>query len=434
MSLGVTVTLIILVLLVLLFSGVRVGLALGIVGLFGLVFFLPGISSPERMMGNLAWSAINKFPLTPVPLFILMGELLVLARMNKTLYGTLSLWLGGIRGGLCHATTVSCAIFAAMSGSSLATCATLGTIAGPEMLKRGYSKSITYGTISAGGTLGILIPPSITMIIYGNLAGVSIGHCFIAGVIPGILCTITFIILVDIWGRLRPSSIPSAEPVKMRISKRILSSVRMIPPLGVIFFVLGGIYLGVTTPTEAGAVGALCAFILCLVQRDLTWRSLWISLLATVKTTSFIMIILAGASIVSFVTQYLRVPELLTKSVIQMEVSPYFVMAMFYLLYLILGMLVDPVSMMVMTVPTILPTVVMLGFDPIWFAVVVTLACEIGLITPPVGLNLYILRGVSEAPLGEIALGSAPFVLTLIVNLAILTAFPILSLWLPNLM
>jgi len=434
MSLGVTVTLIILVLLVLLFSGVRVGLALGIVGLFGLVFFLPGISSPERMMGNLAWSAINKFPLTPVPLFILMGELLVLARMNETLYGTLSLWLGNVRGGLCHATTVSCAIFAAMSGSSLATCATLGTIAGPEMLKRGYSKSITYGTISAGGTLGILIPPSITMIIYGNLAGVSIGHCFIAGVIPGILCTVIFIVLVDIWGRLRPASIPTAEPVTMSISRKIISSVRMIPPLVVIFFVLGGIYIGITTPTEAGAIGAICAFILCLLQRDLTWRTLWNSLMATVRTTSFIMIILAGASIVSFVTQYLRIPELLTKSVIQMEVSPYIVIAMFYMLYLILGMLVDPVSMMVMTVPTILPTVELLGFDPIWFAVVVTLACEIGLITPPVGLNLYILRGVSEAPLGEIALGAAPFVIALILGLVILTAFPVLSLWLPSLM
>jgi len=434
MSLSITVTLIILVLLVLLFSGVRVGLALGIVGLFGLVFFLPGISSPERMMGTLAWSAINKFPLTPVPLFILMGELLVLARMNETLYGTLALWLGNVRGGLCHATTVSCAIFAAMSGSSLATCATLGTIAGPEMLKRGYSKSMTYGTISAGGTLGILIPPSITMIIYGNLAGVSIGHCFIAGVIPGILCTITFIILVDIWGRLKPASIPKAEPVKMSMSKRIMSSVRIIPPFAVIFFVLGGIYLGITTPTEAGAIGALCAFILCLIQRNLTWRTFWNSLMATVRTTSFIMIILAGASIVSFVMQYLRIPELLTKSVMEMEVSPYVVIAMFYMLYLILGMFVDPVSMMVMTVPTILPTVEILGFDPIWFSVVVTLACEIGLITPPVGLNLYILRGVSDASIGEIALGAAPFVLTLIVNLALFTAFPILSLWLPSLM
>lgn len=434
MSLSVTVTLMVLLLLILLFSGVRVGFALGMVGLLGLVFLLPGIESPERMMGNLAWSAINKFPLTPVPLFILMGELLVLARMNETLYGTLSLWLGNVKGGLCHATTVSCAIFAAMSGSSLATCATLGTIAGPEMLKRGYSKSITYGTISAGGTLGILIPPSITMIIYGNLAGVSIGHCFIAGVIPGILCTITFIILVDIWARMRPNSIPVTEPIKMGLKKKLFSSVRMIPPMLVIFFVLGGIYLGVTTPTEAGAIGALCAFFLCLLQRNLSWSTLWQVLLSTVRTTSFIMVILAGASIVSFVTQYLRVPELLTKSVINLEVSPYVVMILFYVLYLILGMLVDPVSMMVMTVPTILPTVIMLGFDPIWFAVVVTLACEIGLITPPVGLNLYILRGVSEAPLGEIALGAAPFVITLILNLAILTAFPILSLWLPNLM
>jgi tripartite ATP-independent transporter DctM subunit len=223
-------------------------------------------------------------------------------------------------------------------------------------------------------------------------------------------------------------------PVKMSIRKKLFKSIKIIPPVIIIFFVLGGIYLGITTPTEAGAIGALCAFILCLIQRNLSWTGLWKVLLATVQTTSFIMLILACASIVSFVVQYLRVPELLTKSVVDLEVSRYVVIAMFYLLYLILGMLVDPISMMVMTVPTILPTVIMLGFDPIWFAVVVTLACEIGLITPPVGLNLYILRGVSDATLAEIALGAAPFVVTLIVDLAILTAFPGLSLWLPRLM
>ena len=216
--------------------------------------------------------------------------------------------------------------------------------------------------------------------------------------------------------------------------ERLFSSVHIIPPAVIVFFVLGGIYLGITTPTEAGAIGALCAFTLCLLQRNVSWRALWNALLTTVRTTSFIMIILAGASIVSFVVQYLRGPEMLTKLVIELEVSRYAVMALFYLLYLILGMLVDPVSMMVMTVPIILPAVIMLGFDPIWFAVVVTLACEIGLITPPVGLNLYILRGVSDASLGEIALGAAPFVIALIVDLAILTAFPILSLWLPSLM
>ena len=434
MSLGLLVTLMVLLLLLLLFSGVRVAFALGIIGLLGLVFLLSGLKSPERMMATLAWSAINKFTLTPVPLFVIMGELLVLARMNETLYGTLSLWLGNVRGSLCHATTVSCALFAAMSGSSLATCATLGVVAGPEMLKRGYSKGLTYGTISAGGTLGILIPPSITMIIYGNLAGVSIGHCFIAGIIPGILCTVTFIILVDIWGRMVPGSIPIAVPTKMSMREKLFSSVRMIPPLAIIFAVLGGIYLGVTTPTEAGAIGALCALVLCLLTRTINWSALWKVLLSTVRTTSFIMLIVAGASMVSFVTQYLRIPEILTQAVVQLEVSPYVILTLFYVLYFILGMLVDPVSMMVMTVPTILPTVIALGFDPIWFAVVITLTCEIGLITPPVGLNLYILRGVSEARLGQIALGAAPFVIILILDLAILTAFPILSLWLPNLM
>jgi tripartite ATP-independent transporter DctM subunit len=432
MSVTLSVTILVVLLLVLLFSGVHVAFSLGIVGLVGAFFFLPG--STHNMVGKLGFSAINKFPLTPVPMFILMGELLVYARMNENLYGTLSVWLRNVRGGLCHATTVSCAIFAAMSGSSLATSATLGLIAGPEMLKRGYSRKLTYGTIASGGTLGILIPPSITMIIYGNLAGVSIGHCFIAGVIPGIICAAMFIVLVDIWGRISPDSMPTPERSDMRLRDKLIATLRLIPAAALIFMVLGGIYLGVTTPTEAGAVGAFGAFLLCLMQRTLTWSNLWKALFSTVRTTSFIMIILAGASMVSFVVQYLRVPSMLTDFVIELEVSPYLVMAFFYLIYIILGMLVDPVSMMVMTVPTILPTVVQLGFDPIWFAVVITLACEIGLITPPVGLNLYILQGISQCSLAEVAIGAAPFVFTLILGLALFTAFPILSLWLPNLM
>jgi tripartite ATP-independent transporter DctM subunit len=434
MTVSVSLTIIVVVLLILLFSGVRVGFALGMVGLIGLVFLLPGIKSPARAMGNLAWSAINSFPLTPVPLFILMGELLILSGMNETLYGTISLWLGNIRGGLCHATTLSCAIFGAMSGSSLAACATFGTISYPELLKRGYSKGLSTGAITAGGTLAILIPPSITMIIYGNLAGVSIGHCFIAGVIPGILVTISFVILVDLWGRLKPGSLPLANPIKMSLIKKLSNSIRIFPPLIVIFFVLGGIYLGFTTPTEAAAIGAICAFALCLIQGNLSWGALWKVLLGTARTTSFIMIIIAGASIVSFVTQYLRASELLTNFVIQAGLSRYLVLVLFYLLYFILGMLFDPVSMMVMTIPTLLPAVIKLGFDPIWFAVVVTVNCEIGLITPPVGLNLYILRGITGSTLEEISLGAAPFVLTLIVDLAILTAFPILALWLPKMM
>ena len=225
-----------------------------------------------------------------------------------------------------------------------------------------------------------------------------------------------------------------AEPVQMSFLQKVKKSLPILAPITIIFFVLGGIYIGVTTPTEAGAVGAICAFILCLVQRTLTWKLLWAGLLSTVRVTSFIMLILASASMVSFVVQYLRVPEALTTYVMQLDVSPYIIMSLFYLLYLILGMLLDPISMMVMTVPTILPTVVLLGFDPIWFAVVVTLSCEIGLITPPVGMNLYILRGVSDGTLGEIALGAAPFVLALMIDLAILTAFPILSLWLPSIM
>jgi tripartite ATP-independent transporter DctM subunit len=432
METGLGIIILLALLLFLLLIGFRVAFALGITGFLGLALLLPG--SSYHMLANLSWSAINKFPLTPVPLFIFMGELLVFGKMNESLYGTLSAWLGNVRGGLCHATTASCAVFAAMSGSSLATSATLGTIAGPEMIKRGYSRSLTYGTIASGGTLGILIPPSITMIIYGNLAGVSIGHCFIAGVIPGIICAGMFIVLVDIWGRIFKDDMPDPEKSVLSFKAKLLGLVQLLPAAGLIFIVLGGIYLGVTTPTEAGAIGAFGAFILCLIQRNLSWRLLWKALLSTVRTTSFIMIIIGCASIVSFVVQFIRLPEMMTDFVTQMNLSRYLVIAIFYVIYIILGMLVDPVSMMVMTVPTILPTVVHLGFDPIWFSVMITLACEIGLITPPVGLNLYILQGISGCSLGEIAKGASPFVLTLILGLVLFTAFPGLCLYLVKLM
>jgi len=434
MSFAESVLIILGMMIILLFSGMRVAFALGITGLIGLLFLIPGIRMPERMMGNLTWAATSQFPLTPVPLFILMGEFLVLSRVNEGLYNVFSTWLGNTRGGLCHATTASCAVFAAMSGSSLATCATFGSVAAPQMLKRGYSKTITYGTISAGGTLGILIPPSITMIIYGNLAGVSIGHCFMAGVVPGLLLTLSFMILVDVWGRIFKDSINTSEAQKISLREKLTVTLRIIPSALIIFIVLGGIYLGVTTPTEAGAVGAFSSLVLCLIQRDLTWKNLWTALLSTVRTTAFIFVIIAGAAIVSFVTHYIRLPEILTQAILDLQLTPYLVLTLFFLLYLFLGMLLEPISMMIMTVPTILPTVVALGFDPIWFAVVVTMACEMGLITPPVGLNLYILRGVSGAPLEEIALGSAPFVFVILLNMLLLTSFPQIALWLPSLM
>jgi tripartite ATP-independent transporter DctM subunit len=409
-----------------------VAFALGIVGFIGLIFMLPNTTAAIKMIGNLTWSSTNTFSLTAVPLFILMGEFLVAAKMNEDLYRTLSIWFGASRGGLCHATTISCAIFAAMSGSSIATTATLGNIASPEMLKRGYSQRLTSGTIAAGGTLGILIPPSIAMIIYGNLAGVSIGHCFMAGVIPGIILTLSFIIMVEIWVYFGKSRMRSQPVDESNLKGKFKESIRLIPPLTIILVVLGGIYLGINTPTEAGAVGAFCAFLLCLSRRVLNLQTIKKILLSTVRTTSFIMLILACASIVSFVVQYIRIPELFTKTIVESGLSRYMIIALFYFIFFVLGMMIDPISMMVMTLPTILPTIIHLGFDPIWFAVMVTISCEMGLITPPVGLNLFVMRGVSDIPLKDIAIGAAPFAVTMILNLIFLTAFPIVALWLPS--
>jgi tripartite ATP-independent transporter DctM subunit len=431
LTIGQTMLLFSLGVLVFLLAGVRVSLGLGLIGLLGIYFLLP---APQPItLGERAWATNNSFTLTAIPLFVLMGEFLLRSGVSDDLFSALVRWIGRWPGGLSHAAMVACSIFAAVSGSSVATAATIGTVASPEMIKRGYSPRLTYGSLAAGGTLGILIPPSIVMLLYGSMMGVSIAACLIAGIIPGIILTGCFMLILAGWSLLNPSAAPKG-PV-FTWSERLRAAWAIVPVVLLIFLVLGTIYLGVATPTEAGAVGCLGAVAICLVRRRLAWDSFWGALLASIRTNSFIFVIITGAAISSFLLDYLRVPAVLVETIRDLGLHPWVVMLVFYALYVALGCVIDGISMMVLTLPVIFPAVVALGFDPVWFAVVLTLLIELGLITPPVGLNLYVLQGISGGhPMRDIVIGAIPFMFAMVLVIALVSFFPILATWLPGLM
>jgi tripartite ATP-independent transporter DctM subunit len=416
-------------LLALLLAGVRVGVAMGVVGLAGLMLLLP---RPQlAILADRAWTTVNSFSLTAVPMFVLMGSLLIRSGIPARLFDALACWFGRAPGGLANACIGASALFAAVSGSSLATAATLGQVAAPEMLKRGYSARLTFGAAAAGATLGILIPPSIAMIIYGNVVGVSVTALFLGGLVPGLLLTLLFIGVVVAWSALIPGAMPRSESFTWRM--KFAAVVDLVPIAVLITVVLGSLYAGIATPTEAGAIGAAVATLLCLQRRRLSLRSLYAAALETVHVTSFLMLIVVGASIFAWVFDFLRLPRAMVDAVTAAELAPWLVLALIALVYLALGTIIESISMMLMTLAVTFPIAVALGVDPVWFGVVLVLLIEIGLITPPVGLVLFVLRGVADTvSLRDIALGALPFVILMLAFIVFLYLVPGTVLWLPQ--
>ncbi|MCU4178901.1 TRAP transporter large permease subunit [Bosea sp. BH3] len=418
-----------LTLIVLLFVGVRVAFAMGLVGLLGLYFLLPMTQLP--VLPDRAWTSINSFTLTAVPSFVLMGALLVRSGITTELFDALVAWFGRTKGGLAHASVAAAATFAAVCGSSLATAATLGSVAAPEMVKRGYSPRLTYGVVAAGATLGILIPPSIAMIIYGNVVGVAVTQLFLAGIIPGLLLSFLFMVTVFIWGLVSPRSIPEGEAYPM--SRKIAATVGVLPFVLLIVAVLGSLYLGIATPTEAGAIGAVAAFLMAVKRGRLDASSLYACLLDTVKVTAFIMLIVVGAAVMSWVFDYLKLPRAMVQLVTDAGLEPWLVFAIIVLIYLILGCFIESIAMMLMTLSVTFPVIVSIGLDPIWFGVILVLLVEIGLVTPPVGLVLFVLKGMSDnVSLKDIAYGVIPFIFLMLGFIWLLYFFPGIVTWLPS--
>ncbi|MBN2058850.1 MAG: TRAP transporter large permease [Deltaproteobacteria bacterium] len=415
--------------IILILARIPIAMVFFTVGVFGFTFLLP--KPMLNQLGPSIWRMLDSFPLTAVVPFVLMGEFMLQGGMSKELYNALEKWIKRLPGGLSQVNVVACAIFAAISGSSVSTAATMGVIAGPEMESRGYDNRLTYGTLAAGGTLGILIPPSITLIIYGALTSTSIGQLFIAGIIPGIIVSVLFMVVTSIWVAYSPKIAPRIED---RISwKDRFMAIRDFLPVGVLILtVLGGIYGGIVTPTEAASIGAVMAFILLVIKGRLSRELIKKSLRSTILISSMSYMILAGSSLINFLFAYTQVPLMISQFVAGLNVPSAFVLFLVCIMYLILGMFIDAISMVVLTVSAIVPLLTSLGYDPVWIGIIIIILAELALITPPVGINLYILLGVSKsASFGEICMGVIPYAGVLLFMLVLLTLFPQLALWLP---
>lgn len=414
-----------------LFSGVSVALGLMIVAAGFLITF-DGMRSLE-LMPEILFGKLDNFALLSIPMFIIMGASIASTRAGADLYEALERWLTRVPGGLVISNLGACALFAAMSGSSPATCAAIGKMGIPEMRKRGYPDGVAAGSIAAGGTLGILIPPSVTMIVYGIATETSIGRLFLAGVFPGLLLVGLFMVwsLYSTW-RSGNSALLSSRSYSWREKIEILP--RVLPFLAIILGVLYAMYGGVATPSETAAVGALmCLIIAMVIYRLWNLQDLWVVLRDSTKESVMILFIIAAAGVFSYMLSSLYITQSIAEWIATLNVNRWVLMGVVNVFLLVAGFFLPPVAVILMAAPILLPIIVTAGFDPIWFAVVLTINMEIGLISPPVGLNLYVINGIApEIPLRTILTGSLPFVACMVVAILLLCLFPAFATWLPD--
>jgi tripartite ATP-independent transporter DctM subunit len=409
--------------------GLPVATSMATVGIIGgmVAYGLPFIDS----IAPVVWGVHNDNLLTSIPLFVLMGELLLRSGIADRMFGAMAAWFGRLPGGLLHANIGCSAIFAATSGSSVATAATVGTVALPSLQKRRYPMNLSLGSIAAGGTLGILIPPSVNLIVYGSLTDTSIGRLFVAGIVPGLLLTAAFMGFVIIYAVLTRSSIRE-EKLPWRERVRLLKD--LVPPAVVFFIVMGSLYSGVATTTESAALGVVASLGFAWHSRKLSWALLQTCFVQTAKTSGMILLIITAAFILNLAVSLTGVAETMTQWVTSFGLSGTQMLLILMVFYLILGMFMDVLSMMVATIPITFPIVMALGIDPVWFGIFIVIMCELGLITPPVGMNLFVVQGIRRdgGSIADVILGAAPYVLILIGFAFLLIAFPSIVTWLPS--
>ena len=418
------------VLFALLFFGVPLAFSLGLVGLVAFSLAI-GANAAAAMAAQITWDTLSSYTLSVLPLFVLMGNFVNHSGLSRELYDASNAFIGHRRGGLAMATILASGGFAAVCGSSIATAATISTVALPSMRRYGYSPALSTGSIAAGGTLGILIPPSVIMVIYGSMTETSIGHLFIAGIIPGILAVLLYMAAIAIFTAINPDAGPAGPRVAWRERFTALRQVWMV--LTLFLIVIGGIYLGVFTPTEAAGIGAAGAFIAALLRRSMTFPELVRILFDSARTSAALMAVLVGALIFSNFVNITGAPEIIVNALKAVDVPPLAVMMLILLFYLVLGCVFDALAMILLTVPIFFPLVMALGFDPVWFGIIVVVVVELSLITPPIGMNLFVIHSVArDIPMTTIYRGILPFILVDIVRLAILVLFPWIILFLPR--
>jgi tripartite ATP-independent transporter DctM subunit len=414
-------TLLILALFALLGSGVWIGLALSGVAWIGMELFS---SRPAGdAMAVTIWGTLSSWTLTALPLFVWMGEILFRTRLSEDMFRGLAPWLERIPGRLLHTNIIGCTIFAAVSGSSAATCATIGKMTLPELASRGYPEDITVGTLAGAGTLGLLIPPSIIMIVYGVTANVSIAHLFIAGIVPGIVLAALFSGYIVAWALVHPGRVPAARE-RTTLAEKLGASRHLIPVVLLILAVLGSIYTGVATATEAAAFGVVGSLVISAVQGSLGWATFRDSLLGATRLYCMIALILAGAAFLTLAMGYIGLPRALAEWIASLRLAPVALVFALAIFYIILGCFLDGISMVVLTMGIILPTVEKAGIDLIWFGIFLVLVVEMAQITPPVGFNLFVLQGMTGRQITWIARHALPMFLLMCVAVALIWAFP----------
>ena len=416
-------------LLALIGLSIPVAAALGVLGL--LLDPLYSMLPLSRAMGELAWGTSTEFLLVAIPLFIMLGEILLRAGFAERMYGAMSLWLSWLPGGLMHANIGASTLFAATSGSSVATAATVGTVALPQIKRFGYNEPLFLGSIAAGGTLGILIPPSINLVIYGVLTNSSVPDLYLAGIVPGFLLALLFMVVIGVACTIRPQW--GGHRVHASWGERLRSLVHLLPPAGIFLLVVGSIYAGVATPTEAAALGVVGALVLAASFGRLGLAMMREVLESSMRATAMIMLIVIAAGFLNFVMSAIGLTTAITGTITGLGWSPMWMLLAVVVFYVILGCFMETLSMMITTIPIVAPIMAALGFDPIWTGIVIILLVETALITPPVGLNLFVVQSLRKSgSMQTVINGAMPFVAALFVMIGLLAAFPGLALWLPS--
>jgi len=425
------VTFVLLLLGFLLFIGLPVAFAMAVSGAIGLYLY-GGMPILTGILNTTPLTTANSYEMITIPMFILMAEFVILSGIASDLFRSATIWVGRIRGGVAMATAIAGAGFGAISGSSTAAAATLAATSLPEMMKQGYEPKLAGGVVAISGTLAMLIPPSVALILYGILADVSISALLIGGVVPGLIVTLAIVLTVWVLVILWPESAPQGQAYSFREK---FASLKRVGPMLVLFLAITGtIYSGIATPTEASGIGAFVAMLLAIKERKLNLSTLWVALRNSAQTSCMILFIILGAHVFGYFIAITRVTNDLTEWVGALPLAPLTIMTLILIGYIILGFFMDQIAILILTVPVILPVVVALGFDPVWFGVLVVVTAEVGMVTPPLGMNVFVVARYTRRPIGELFRGVLPHVWAHLIVIALLTLFPSLILWLPSTM
>jgi C4-dicarboxylate transporter DctM subunit len=422
-----------LILIVLMFFGIPVGFLLAIIGFVGFAL-RTSFDAAANLVAKDFFANFSSYSLTVIPMFVLMGQVAFHAGLSKRLYDFAYKQVGELRGGLAMATIIACAIFSAICGSTNACTATMGTVAIPEMKRYKYDLRLATGCVAAGGTLGILIPPSVVFIVYGVMTQESIGRLFMAGVLPGLLLTVIFIGTIYIWCRKNPILGPAGPKVSLK--NKLISLSGVLETLVLFTLVMGGLFLGFFTPTEAGAVGSLGAILIAMVRKTFTWQGLKMASFETIKISCMVMVIVTGAAVFGHFLAVTRIPFNIATWAGELALPPVAVISIIILIYIIAGCFIDSLALVLLTVPIFYPVVTNLGFDSIWFGVIIVLVTQIGVLTPPLATNAFIIKGIAgdDVPLSTVFKGLYPWVAALVFCTALVVAFPLIATVLPRMM